>query len=87
MCKYCEDKYPISHKETDESVQNIEISNDILHINLSKSHYDPNELDFDGDYGVFVTDYDITKKVRIKFCPMCGRKLSRKLTVNKSKQS
>ena len=42
---------------------------------LSKYHYDSNKLDFDGDYGVFVEDYDIHLNIDIKYCPMCGASL------------
>ena len=43
-----------------------------MNIYLSKYHYDSNKLDFDGDYGVFVEDYDIHLNIDIKYCPMCG---------------
>ena len=61
MCKYCEDKYPIVNKETYESFQNIEISNDILHIDISKSHYDPNKLDL-----MVTTEYSLLNTILLR---------------------
>lgn len=82
MCQYCEGKkvifYKNRHKETDLDRDEIEISinNVFLKVYLFKSHYDPNELDFDGDWGKFITDHKITRNVPIKYCPMCGRDLN-----------
>ena len=81
MCKYCNGELPLFTKtssdsdslNSDEKVIHLEGSK--MSIYLSKSHYDSNKLDFDGDYGVFVEDYDIHLNIDIKYCPMCGASL------------
>lgn len=84
MCKYCEGGKLMFRKNTcpktslDSNITEVSIEGAKLKFHLFKSHYDPNELDFDGDWGVFITDYDIDKKIPIKYCPMCGKKLIKK---------
>ena len=81
MCKYCNgDLYLFTEGlsecdslNSDEKVIHLEGSK--MNIHLSKYHYDSNKLDFDGDYGVFVEDYDINLNIDIKHCPMCGESL------------
>ena len=81
MCKYCNgDLYLFTEMSSeydslnsDEKVIHLEGSK--MYIYLSKSHYDSNKLDFDGDYGVFVEDYNIHLNIDIKYCPMCGARL------------
>ena len=81
MCKYCNGDSPLftetpsDHYSLNNEEKEIYLNGSKMNIYLSKSHYDSNKLDFDGDYGVFVEDYDIHLNVDIKYCPMCGASL------------
>ena len=81
MCKYCNGNSPLFTKALSEcdglkgETKIIRLEGSKISIYLSKYHYDSNKLDFDGDYGVFVEDYDIHLNIDIKYCPMCGASL------------
>ena len=81
MCKYCNGDSPLFTKASSEcdglngETKVIRLEGSKISISLSKYHYDSNKLDFDGDYGVFVEDYDIRLNIDIKYCPMCGASL------------
>ena len=81
MCKYCNGELPLFTKAPSDcdslnsEEKAIYLNGSKINIYLSKSHYDSNKLDFDGDYGVFVEDYDINLNIDIKYCPMCGASL------------
>lgn len=81
MCKYCNGELPLFTKASSEcdglngETKVIRLEGSKISISLSKYHYDSNKLDFDGDYGVFVEDYDIHLKMNIKYCPICGARL------------
>ena len=81
MCKYCNgDSSLFTETSSDYDGLNadkkaIYLDGSKMSISLSKYHYDSNKLDFDGDYGVFVEDYDIHLNIDIKYCPMCGASL------------
>ena len=81
MCKYCNGELPLFTETSSEydslnsDKKDIRLEGSKMSIYLSKYHYDSNKLDFDGDYGVFVEDYDIHLNIDIKYCPMCGASL------------
>lgn len=81
MCKYCNGDLSL-FTETSSEYDGLNSDKKVIHLEgskmsiyLSKYHYDSNKLDFDGDYGVFVEDYDIHLNIDIKYCPMCGARL------------
>lgn len=89
MCEYCTNPKnrkplvsklpelnPIYGKNNVEGLE-VEIKGTQLSIFMYKDSYYPDELDFDGDFGVFKTDIELRKRIKINYCPMCGRKLTK----------
>lgn len=83
MCQYCEGgkrKKPLAYKSygnpyTDNHLFKINIGNNTLNIKVYESVYYPNKMDDDGNFGVIEDIVNIDKRIKINYCPICGRKL------------
>lgn len=85
MCQYCEGgkrKKPLAYKSygnnysyTDSYLFKINIGNNTLNIKVHESVYHPHKIDDDGDIGVLEDIVNIGKRIKINYCPICGRKL------------
>lgn len=85
MCNFCNGKKELYIKETNKDwfyinnifFEKIKITkNGNLLINIKKNHIDYARLDEDNEPGLLVEDVNFNKRLKINYCPMCGRKFN-----------